>query len=308
MKTTRAISHSDITELTNYKPDVGLQRIAVAEAAERHFARAKDHKALSQAVQKKLEAQRTYILWRDSVVPAVKRGNAGPGRGKQIAVPKFVLPDADPGHLVAHRWRKRLKDDKNYGKALADAEVRCIRVCEQENVNTVRGTEGTGEFERYTPAEYIDAVRQVLGEIDLDPASSNTAQKIVKAVTYYTSKDDGLNRDWQGKVFLNPPYHRDLCPRFIDKLLDEINEERVTEAILLTNNSTDTDWFNLAVRLCNSLCFVKGRIKFFEGDGETEVLPTQGQAFFYFGSNVKQFERTFRYVGFCVRVTVAYEK
>jgi hypothetical protein len=54
---------------------------------------------------------------------------------------------------------------------------------EQEKDGTIRGTEGTGEFERYTPAEYIDAARQALGEIDLDAATSESAQKTLASLT-----------------------------------------------------------------------------------------------------------------------------
>jgi hypothetical protein len=66
----------------------------------------------------------------------------------------------------------------------------------------VRGTEGTGEFERYTPAEYIASARSVLGAIDLDPASNAQAQRIVKAAHYLTIEDDGLAHPWQGRVWL----------------------------------------------------------------------------------------------------------
>jgi hypothetical protein len=40
------------------------------------------------------------------------------------------------------------------------------------------------EIERYTPPEYLDRVRAVLGDIDLDPASSEIAQETVKAKHY----------------------------------------------------------------------------------------------------------------------------
>jgi hypothetical protein len=36
--------------------------------------------------------------------------------------------------------------------------------------------QGSGENEWYTPIEYIEKARKVLGRIDLDPATSNDAQ------------------------------------------------------------------------------------------------------------------------------------
>jgi hypothetical protein len=40
---------------------------------------------------------------------------------------------------------------------------------------------GTGENEWYTPKQYIEAARKVLGEIDLDPATSEKAQETIGA-------------------------------------------------------------------------------------------------------------------------------
>ena len=64
----------------------------------------------------------------------------------------------------------------------------------------------TGNQEWYTPSEYVEAARRVMGEIDLDPASSELAQETVRASSYYTKDDDGLVSEWSGRVWLNPPY------------------------------------------------------------------------------------------------------
>lgn len=40
----------------------------------------------------------------------------------------------------------------------------------------------------YTPLEYIVLVRRVLGEIDLDPFSSEEAQRTVQAKQYFTAQ------------------------------------------------------------------------------------------------------------------------
>lgn len=43
--------------------------------------------------------------------------------------------------------------------------------------------------EWFTPPRYIEAVREVLGAIDLDPASSLAANRIVQAKRYFTEVD-----------------------------------------------------------------------------------------------------------------------
>ena len=63
-------------------------------------------------------------------------------------------------------------------------------------------------FEHYTPAKYVEAVRYVLGEIDLDPASCEVANQIVNATLFYDIVTDGLRKPWSGRVFVNPPGDR----------------------------------------------------------------------------------------------------
>lgn len=59
--------------------------------------------------------------------------------------------------------------------------------------------------EHYTPAPYVEAARYVLGAIDLDPASSVSANATVRAKRFYAAADNGLAQPWHGRVFLNPP-------------------------------------------------------------------------------------------------------
>jgi phage N-6-adenine-methyltransferase len=315
------------SDVVQYDPDHGLRSIAVSEAAEKHFRRAKDASKLFEAIETKLTEQAKYVVWRDGIV-APSRQVGGPGRGiKRAAELSPVLPGDDPGKDVVKRWRKRLCGRSLDGQTIVDkrsvdietqnllktiidtaklsatlneAELRCLRVCEQEPKGTERGTAGTGEFLRYTPSAYVEAVREVLGTIDLDPASDAQAQKVVKAETYFTAERDGLKLRWHGNIFLNPPYHRELCPAFVNKLIAELKEpDHVKQAIMLTNNSTDTEWFRKAAMAANAICFTNGRIAFTTPAGG-EVAPTQGQAFFYFGSNVKKFVEVFRKIGFGV--------
>lgn len=59
--------------------------------------------------------------------------------------------------------------------------------------------------EHYTPKYIVEPVRETLGGIDLDPATTERANRIVKAKRIFTAADDGLSKRWSGTVFLNPP-------------------------------------------------------------------------------------------------------
>lgn len=61
--------------------------------------------------------------------------------------------------------------------------------------------------EQYTPTEVVEKVREVLGSIDLDPATSKLANKQVQAKNIFTTEDgiETFRARWEGNVFLNPP-------------------------------------------------------------------------------------------------------
>jgi phage N-6-adenine-methyltransferase len=155
---------------------------------------------------------------------------------------------------------------------------------------------GTGENEWYTPQRYIEMARSVLGEIDLDPATSFKANESVGAAVIFTKEDDGLEQDWHGRVWLNPPYSQPDIALFAEKVTAEVESERVTAAIVLTHNYTDTAWFHRLAGACDAICFTRGRIAFESPTGE-KAAPTQGQAFFYFGDNHAAFRSAFGSVG-----------
>jgi len=163
----------------------------------------------------------------------------------------------------------------------------------------VRGTFGTGENEWYTPAEFLDAARDVLGAFDLDPASSGAAQRTVRAAKYFTSDDDGLSKEWFGRIWLNPPYAQPHIADFVSKMVAERLARRVSAGIMLTHNYTDTTWFHEAASIADAICFTRGRIRFQDSEGGL-AAPTQGQAFFYFGDHPAAFATRFASIGFVV--------
>jgi ParB family chromosome partitioning protein len=155
----------------------------------------------------------------------------------------------------------------------------------------------SGNNEWYTPPEFIEAARVLMGDIDIDPASSDIANETIKANTYYTEETDGLAWDWHGRVWMNPPYAQPLIAAFCEKLVIDYQQGFVTEACVLVNNATETRWFNVLLDESAAVCFVKGRVKFLDMQGNPSGAPLQGQAVLYFGENTVGFNNCFSQFG-----------
>lgn len=140
----------------------------------------------------------------------------------------------------------------------------------------------------YTPPHIVELVVLILGEIDLDPCAENG--KKIPARSHYTINEDGLSKQWHGRVFLNPPYS---CPgKWIAKLTEEITTGRVTEAIALVPGATDTNWLSPVLKT-QPVCFWKGRIKFLDTNYEPKLPARQSHVLIYWGNNSARFEEIF---------------
>ena len=59
--------------------------------------------------------------------------------------------------------------------------------------------------EWYTPPNIFETLNL---EFDLDPASPENKPEYIPVKSWYSIKDNGLEKDWYGRVWLNPPYSR----------------------------------------------------------------------------------------------------
>jgi phage N-6-adenine-methyltransferase len=245
-----------------------------------------------------------FIMQAQEATVGLSKGGRPPGTGGKIPPVNDVLAtlaEAGIDKDLAKQARARRKlSDKAYEEKVRQWRTG-IETGDRVRVDILKppahGTQGTGENEWFTPVEYIDAARDVLGTIDLDPASCAAAQKTVRAKKYFTKENSGLDKEWRGVVWMNPPYATGLIADFVTKLLDEMAADRVTSAIMLTKSYTDTAWFQSAAEQADAICFTKGRIRFVDPDGEPSPAPIQGNAFFYFGNDPLKFAARFHDIG-----------
>ena len=148
--------------------------------------------------------------------------------------------------------------------------------------------------EWYTPSKVLDLVREVLGQIDLDPCSNSDDPEIanVPALHYYTQETNGLDQRWFGNVYMNPPYG-DEIPPWIDRLVRAWKDREIRQAIALVPGRVDTAWFQPLWEY--PLCFVRGRLRFVGGK-DSAPFPS---VLAYLGDDNDLFMDTFERIGRC---------
>ena len=153
--------------------------------------------------------------------------------------------------------------------------------------------------EWYTPPEYIELARQVMGGIALDPASNATAQQWAQAETWYGIKENGLKQSWHGRVWLNPPYGSGI-QRWTSKAITAYEQGDISQAILLVRPAPGSAWFQeLAGKFAS--CITNKRIRFIDAQGQQQASPVHGNVFFYLGNEVERFRAVFSGIGVVTR-------
>jgi len=199
------------------------------------------------------------------------------------------------------RWQREAKvSEEDFEKLVGKSNAEQLELTQAALLRLAGAghvSQSVGENEWYTPPDIIARARSAMGGIDLDPASCDAAQARVKAKRFYTIADDGLAKRWRGRVWMNPPYSRDLCRRFIEKLSKAYTDGKVTQACVLVNNATETAWLQAMLKTCSGVCFPAGRITFLNRDGEASNSPLQGQVIAYLGTRVSAFRLNFADLG-----------
>ena len=103
-------------------------------------------------------------------------------------------------------------------------------------LRSVHFSSATCEWE--TPQALFEELNRIFGGFTLDPYA--TAEN-AKCARYFTREDDGLTQPWSGKVFMNPPYGREIG-RWVEKA-HWVSLEGALVVCLLPAR-TDTRWWH----------------------------------------------------------------
>jgi len=149
--------------------------------------------------------------------------------------------------------------------------------------------------EWYTPPNYIEMARRVLGRIDLDPASNEVAQAWIQAAKYFTVEEDGLKQSWAGRVWCNPPYGRGV-KHWLAKAITSYQSGDVDAAIVLLNRNGAV-WYRQLRRQVTAICEIDKRIAFLDATGTSKGSPRYNNDFLYLGRDVDLFQEVFSSIG-----------
>ncbi len=129
---------------------------------------------------------------------------------------------------------------------------------------------GSGASNVWLTPRYI---LEALGPFDLDPASCpgwETAKR------HYYEKDNGLYLDWDGLVWLNPPYGVE-CKHWVERWCQHKN------GFLLVAARPDSSWFHRAAKTADLCWFPKGRINFLGSTDREAFHPAFASVIFAAG-------------------------
>ena len=90
---------------------------------------------------------------------------------------------------------------------------------------------------------------------NLDVCASEDNAKCAK---YFTETDDGLQQEWEGVCWMNPPYGREIIKWMKKAYESSLNGATV---VCLVPARTDTTWWH-EYAMKGTIEFIRGRLKF----------------------------------------------
>jgi hypothetical protein len=111
-------------------------------------------------------------------------------------------------------------------------------------------------IERYTPKWVFDGLDM---DFDLDPAAPEAhCPSKDRCASWFTKDDDGLSKEWCGRVWLNPPWTRGAKRAWVHKLYRHGN------GIALVRGGVDSKWLHDNPPV--AILLLRGRVNYLRSD------------------------------------------
>ena len=104
-----------------------------------------------------------------------------------------------------------------------------------------------------TPKALLEELSKEFGPFDFDPCPYQ-----------YEGVWSGLATEWKGKVFVNPPYGREIG-KWVAKAYE--SSQAGSLVVCLLPCRTDTAWWHDYVMMAHEIRFIRGRLHFNDGEG-----------------------------------------
>lgn len=133
-----------------------------------------------------------------------------------------------------------------------------------------------------TPQEFFEKLNREFN-FGLDAASTSDNAKCER---YFTELENGLEQDWRGNVFCNPPYGREIGD-WVKKAHDESLVNTNGVIVLLIPARTDTRyWHDYIFNKASEIRFLKGRLKFELNGASKQPAPFPSAVVIYKSNDV----------------------
>lgn len=128
-----------------------------------------------------------------------------------------------------------------------------------------------------TPQHFYNTLNKEFNfEIDVCAIEENA-----KCDTYFTPEDNGLEQEWKGTCWMNPPYGKTIS-QWIQKAYSESQKEGTTVVCLIPARTDTRYWHDYCMK--GEIRFVKGRLKF----GDAKDAAPFPSAVVIFGEKAEQ--------------------
>ena len=106
-----------------------------------------------------------------------------------------------------------------------------------------------------TPKDFFDELNSIYGPFDVDVCANASNSK---CAVFFDKETDGLQQEWKGKCWMNPPYGRTIS-KWMKKAYESAGNGTIV--VCLVPARTDTKWWH-DYAMKGQVTFIRGRLKF----------------------------------------------